>query len=275
MKKVKYLSLIMIMALMLTGCGGNSEKDGSLDKVEFYSSIKEVYFNPTDGKICTDYENQNSLNENKSGCMKWYAYSENSNGTINMILDHNTTYKVDWSSESDNLNGPKEALEQLKKDTDTWNGVPTRKDSYTNNGIYKEKVDNTTWEEKTRKYTIDYKGYKARFITAKELALINNLEDWDEERNTSLFYFGTQDGYNDYNNRSKFKWLFNYTYGCQDAECDVEETNTRGYWTASAFSKDMAYYVSYKGMVHEENIATTGYKLGIRPVITIDKNLID
>ena len=50
-----------------------------------------IYFDVTTGEKCNvnDYEgNEDKLG--KSGCMKFYAYSENSDG-VNMILDHSTT----------------------------------------------------------------------------------------------------------------------------------------------------------------------------------------
>lgn len=284
MKKIKCLSLAMIMAFMLTGCGGNGtlnneSKDESTptnDKVniDYYSEVKEVYFNPITGQKCNDYIEENSINENKSGCMKWYVFSENSDDTVNMILDHNTTYKVSWTQKENNLNGPDEALKQLKDDTKDWAGVPTRHDNYKNTGKYKEQVNDNEWVEKEREYAISYDGYKARLITAQELALVTGNKDWKETGTTTHFYFGSESDsdFQNYSNRGNYSWLYNYTYGCKDKDCDIEDDNTYGYWTASALYKDLAFVVHFGGMVYNEKVTS---QKGIRPVITIDKSLVE
>ena len=75
-----------------------SEEGGSESLV--YSVGDAVYYNPVSGTSCDDYVADNSLNQNKSGCMKWYVINDGG-GTINLLLDHNTTYKVAWISSAD------------------------------------------------------------------------------------------------------------------------------------------------------------------------------
>lgn len=64
MKKVKYLSLIMVMILMilgLTGCGDNTESENKKEDVINLPTIEGkkgllgiVYYNPNTGEECTE-----------------------------------------------------------------------------------------------------------------------------------------------------------------------------------------------------------------------------
>ena len=89
-----------------------------------YANGETIYFNPETKTKCSasEYQPDNSLNENKSGCMKWYAFNDIENSsTVNVILDHNTTYKVAWNSSGNNREGMKEAKIALESDTSNWN----------------------------------------------------------------------------------------------------------------------------------------------------------
>ena len=57
MKKIKYLSLIMILTLVLTGCGDKTTSSGGIDngsnkEVKYYSNAETIYFNAETGKKC-------------------------------------------------------------------------------------------------------------------------------------------------------------------------------------------------------------------------------
>jgi hypothetical protein len=203
--------------------------------------------------------------------MKWYAFNDSgsSSDTVNLILDHNTTAAVLWNSNTTdgNIYGPSEVLTQLQTDTSSWAGVPTRTDSYSlNNG--------------TANYTINYSTYKARLITAAEIATITKNTTFNEtSSNWSTWY------YLDSNNHtftkttpgsSDYDWLFDYTKGCTNYGCNVDDDAIAGYWTSTAIFDD-AY--SVWGVSHYGNLDFDFYAVffngevgGVRPVITIPKS---
>src|SRR5574344_444005 len=85
-----------------------------------YADGTVIYFNTETGLVCDNYVEDNSLTNNKSGCMKWYTYNDSENSEyVNMILDHNTTAVVAWNSviESTEM---KEVAEALVSDTAKW-----------------------------------------------------------------------------------------------------------------------------------------------------------
>ena len=262
------------------------------------------YFNPNTGAYCTEEEyNANNPTPNSgayknSGCMKWYVFSENKDGTVNMILDHNTTVYSRWTFDgiddehpnvdlnSDyydgasvgisytnsitdgthrkNASGPVSALKQLKADTNDWSSSLARSDSYTpTSGDYK--------------YTISYSGYKARLITAEEIAAIVNIS-W----NNRAYYLqsGSSSVKPTYGNNetSTYSWLFDYTWHCTDDGCVVNASDdnlTSGYWTATSadgatgdIHTISSWYVGKTGMFSALGCNNPVYN-GIRPVITV------
>lgn len=228
--------------------------DGVYTKYEIGSII---YFNPETGKKCTiDNYNSNpdaSTNGNKSGCMKWFTLNDNEfKSNVNLLLDHNTSKLVGWNTGGSNTTGPVEVLAQLKNDTSSWTGVPTRTDNYTlNNG--------------TANYTIDYSTYKARLLTANEVALAVGKSDFDELLATNKFWF----------DNSAHSWLFNYTISCSCCGCSNEASGTFGYWTSTAVSGSTttAWTVFSYGFIYNNEVSHS-YDVGIRPVITVSKNTI-
>ena len=87
---------------------GNNVSDGQI-----------VYFNPKTGKLCSEYKKENSINETKTGCLKWYTFGGNNKSDyINLILDHNTTYNKSYNSYGDTFMN--EAQIALTKDTNSW-----------------------------------------------------------------------------------------------------------------------------------------------------------
>ena len=115
--------------------------------------------------------------------MKFHAFNDDGSDTINLLLDHNTTSSVAWASSSvyENKNGPIDILSQLKTDTNAWVGTETPE----NYSIAQSDQDSGA------KYTIDYSNYKARLITASEVARITKNTTWNEATSTNFFYFDT------------------------------------------------------------------------------------
>jgi hypothetical protein len=226
-----------------------------------------VYFNPVSGAKCTAGEAV-STTGTKTGCMKWYTFNDGgaSADTINVILNHNTTAQLAWNSTGSNVSGPTNVLTQLASDTSSWAGVTTRTDSYSlNNG--------------NANYTINYSTYKARLMTAAELATITGNSSFNQATTPSTGWF-----YLDSNNQtqtatsqgaSNYAWLFDYTQNCKSGGCNIADSSNLGYWlsTAIAGANTNAWFVSGSGSIRYTNVSTAN-NCGIRPVITIPKSLI-
>ena len=232
-----------------------------------YGNGTAVYFNPVSGAKCTAGEAV-STTGTKTGCMKWYAFNDGgtSTDTINLILDHNTTAKVAWNSTGSNVSGPTNVMTQLQTDTSSWAGVPTRTDSYSvSNG--------------KATYTINYGTYKARLITASEIATITSNSSFVEATAlyTSWFYL-------DSNNKtqtatttgaSNYDWLFDYTNKCTSSGCNIADASTYGSWTSTAVSgnTDSAWIVYWSGRLSSISVGIT-VSCGVRPVITLPKSML-
>lgn len=262
------------------------------------TSIKDgdvVYLDSTDLTRYCDEDNSSDSTGTKIGCMKWYAFNvSEENETLNLLLGHNTTTSVKWNSDLANLkNGPKEVVEKLKSDTDNW-VTPFIENNY----IAKFDTFNVDYEIK---YNTDKYKFKARLITAEEIAHIVGADRTDTlnwkisnliNEYTSHFYFdgsgtaasGWFNQVANATNKSKYSWLFNNTYDCIRYGCDVEDNtkylydgvntyNMYGYWTASvtcANSLQNVWMVNDAGTL-DTRIAN-GYKsIGIRPVIEVLK----
>ena len=256
----------------------NQEKNKyeATDK-EKYKNGEVVYFNVDNGTKCTSSEAV-SATGTKSGCMKFYAFNDDGGDTLNLILDHNTTVIVAWnntytddSGSKINANGPKEVLDQLKNDTDGWKGTITPT-NYT--------MDQTGQTSKAN-YTIDYSSYKARLITAQELAQITGNTTWDEKTANNYYYLDsktkTASDTCKYGNTSgcSYGWLYDRTNtSCIDRGClNNSDKGTFGYWTASsrADSSNSAWAVRFYAIVDSDYVVYSGYG-GMRPVITILKS---
>jgi len=235
--------------------------------ITHYGNGTVVYFNPDAGTKCTAGEAV-STTGTKSGCMKWYIFNDSAASTaINLILDHNTTAAVAWNSTNVNTSGPSEALTQLQADTSSWVGVSTRTDNYSvSNG--------------TATYTINYSTYKARLITAAEIATITGNSSFVEATAPYTNWF-----YLDSNNQtqtaiapstSNYSWLFDYTNACTSNGCNVADNSNYGYWTFTAVSGNAsgAWGVNCVGAMFNDYINFTD-RYGLRPVITIPKSVID
>lgn len=237
-----------------------------------YDNGTAIYFNPETGNTCLAGEAV-STTGTKTGCMKWYTFNDEGStaSTINLILDHNTTALVAWNSTGSNVNGPTNVLDRLKADTSSWAGVPTRTDSYSlNNG--------------TADYTIDYDTYKAKLITISDIAKITGNNSFVEETSIATEWF-----FLDSNNQTRtittkgashYAWLFDYTRGlttgCEDWGCNIQDFSNFGYWTATSISglDSFAWGIFGHGGVYYFETGVADY-YGVRPVITIDKSVID
>lgn len=196
-----------------------------------------VYLNPETKSICQAAESV-STTGTKAGCMKWYVYKDNGNGTYQLIVDHNTTAKVVWNTSGSTTGGMKEAAVALTNDTKTWDT-----------------------------------SLKARLITANEIAEITGNTTFNETTATgaSRFYFdsNTQTKTATSQGESHYAWLYDYTRDCTSSGCNIADNTTYGYWTATSVFNDSytVWYVSNIGNMGFNNAEHT--LNGIRPVITV------
>ena len=235
-----------------------------------YKNGEEVYFNVDDGTKCTSSEAV-STTGTKSGCMKFYAFNDDGGDTVNLILDHNTTAKVAWNLSESNASGPKEVLKQLNDDTKSWVGTKTPS-NYT--------MDQTGQASKA-KYAIDYSSYKARLITANEIAQITGNTTWDERTASSYYYFDSKTDKasdtckNGNTTECSYRWLYDRTGKyCTDYGClNNSDVDTLGYWTASshADTSTIAWIVGNSPQVSSFNVSNSNGS-GVRPVITVLKS---
>ncbi len=252
--------------------------DGVVEQIpDVYTDGTPVYFNPETGKRCSMAKASTEPGI-KTGCMKWYAFgNKEGNNDINLLLGHNTTKLVAWNSSGENTSGPNEVLTQLQSDTGTWIGVPKRTDSYSfNNGV--------------TNYTINYSNYRARLITANEVASIVGNSDFNELSSVTPFCFNENDGYLScqYSEpfipsyaKGTFDWLIDNThyYGNErtDPEGNIYYVDGTEYWTATATPEPYStWYVLGTGMltINSPNVDYE-YQTGVRPVITINKSIFE
>ena len=252
---------------------------------KIYENGEVVYFDVTTGKTCATYTEENSNTgyngiggtENQNGCLKFYAFNDFGSDKVNLILDHNTTATKAWNSSGSNINGPSENfLNKLNEDTKDWQGT----EMPTNYSI-------DLGEEKAN-YTIDYSNYKARLITANEVAQITNNTTWDEREKVIYYYFDSNSkdasknctfdsstGIGDISGCA-YGWLYDRTnpscttYGCLN-NSDIE---IYGYWTISPRSNinDRAWIIYYTSLL---DIRYVNDSHGIRPVIEVLKSKLN
>lgn len=231
-----------------------------------------VFYNPVTNSTCT---------EGASGCMKWYAYSE-SNGKVNMLLDHNLDYGY-WASiydESTDSNyatnqvGPTDIFDKIDEGTSSWSSRLIRHDIYSVSWNY----DNTNYS-----YTIDYNGKKARLISAEEVAELVGVSGWTN--NGSMFYLGSGNSteYYDQTAEEKLKqetysWLFDNMYYCDYHGCDeghgIIGLTDQAYWTSTpkTDTSDSLWCMCFKGCIDES--LSYDQTVGIRPVVSVSKVVV-
>ena len=255
-----------------------------------------VYMDPTNLSTTCNETNYNTTPLAKTGCMKFYIFSEDEK-TVTMILNHNTTKQISFAKTGDidekhnfgyySYHGPREALYQLYEDTKDWSGVPDlkEKDNYTLSwDSHSYTIDYTKHLESPTKFTYVEGAHKARFITAEEIAQITGkLEqtpDWNPITFTSSFSFDQKNGVtiNTVQNE-RFYWLVENMYdnlhGIQESEINNPDFG-KGYWTASSSTSSRtktAWYVQIYGLGCSVQIDNDSY-MGIRPVITVPKSVL-
>ncbi len=252
-----------------------------------------VYLDPTNLLNKCNETNYSSTPGIKTGCMKFYIFKENNDGTMDMILDHNTSVGIPWSlyqenSSYVNYKGPREALYQLYEDTKDWSCIPslTSSNNYTVSWTYSGSNHSYTIDytknlsaSNSYEYDINPSAYKARFITAEEVALITN-NDWS--LSNRWFYLDSKNQVNGRtsDNPSDYAWLYENVYDCEQYGCKKQDNvqisgnYDYGYWTSSTSIDDSfhAYGGDRKGFIGYSDVNNIYY--GVRPVISVSKAIL-
>ena len=215
---------------------------GKSSETTVYSVGDAVYYNPETGTSCDNYTSSQSTGTAKTGCLKWYIINDGG-ATIDVLLDHNTTYNVKWNNSGDNAEGPVIANNQLASDVSGW--VAEAKNS-------------------------------ARLISADEVWEItqstNGASGWNSATSTASFYFEGSELSGQ--GTSNYSWLFDYTNTCTSYGCNTKNDGTYGYWTLSPVvdRSDVAWYVCGFGELCYYSVGAFDENVGVRPVITISKS---
>ena len=283
------------------------DNDTCTKKLITYNNGQEIYFDVEKGTGCTkeEYESSYDLDaadylnsktgyngfvnistdgtssteklEKQNSCLKFYAFNNDSKSkTISLLLDHNTTATIAWNSSGSNTSGPSEVITQLKSDTSSWNGTITPLNYV---------VSQTTGGN----YTIQYSEneYKARLITANEIAQITENKKFDESTSVDDEYF-----YFDTNSTSKsltcgtgdtsgcnYGWLYDRTYiECEKYGClnnsDLSSPQTMyGYWTSTTTYRDDSnvWRIGFAAILYNNHVVYYENSFGVRPVIEVLK----
>ena len=239
-------------------------------KNDYYPNGTAIYFNPVTNKTCSDYDDENSINETKTGCMKWYAFNDSVNSNkVNLILDHNTTYKTDYNSAEINYE-PREAKEELDALIygSKWKSKPRLISADEIAHIVGADRDDTIKWSSSKEYGTDDTSTESSWLYL------------DGGRNSDPTVYesgnnGWQKQYANSSTPSNYAWLFDYTTGCKSYGCSEEDSSTYGYWTSSPVSdySSRAWGVSNCGILDYYDVGFDDY-FGVRPVITVDKKNI-
>ena len=234
------------------GCSNSSSEPAptptvhkpSVTKVSGATHKGIVYMNPTDlTEECTQ-SNSVSTTGTKTGCMKFYIFDD-SGDTYKMILDHNTTALVAYNTKQPYYVEYSQASIKSTVDSDTTGWVGS-----------------------------------SRLITANEIATITNTTTYDGSTSKWFYFNGTGDNKHTQASSSQgdneYAWLFDYTNGCESYGCNTADSSTSGYWTSSSVSdrSGNAWSVHSRGRLNYI-LGSSDVTYGVRPVITINKSVLD
>lgn len=221
------------------------EANNQTPSVKTYTVGEAVYLDPTNLSATCNASNSVSTTGTKTGCMKWYVIKDNGS-SIDVLLDHNTTAKVAYETSGTYKEYAQASIKtQVDSDTTGWAG-----------------------------------GLNPRLIRADEIASITNTSTFDGSSSTVFYFDGTgtnkQTPASLTQGASQYAWLFDYAGSCTNYGCNVSDLTTYGYWTSSIISDYSGYIwvVKGDGGLDVGSLNNT-VDFGIRPVITINKNVLN
>ena len=265
-----------------------------------------VYLDPTDlSATCTAEDAADNVNTYGTptgiaeGCMKFYIYDD-TGSNYKMILDHNTSGDVAWVTEEDfliagsqndwnnymwNTQGPLTANKRLQEDTAGWIGSPRliTADEVAHI-VGADRQDTINWNSANSIPTYIYlDGGRNPNANSSCAGTIPYCENG-----------GWQHQYANSSTPSNYSWLYDYTWGCTQFGCTVEDnhaypyqtkdnTDTEiilGYWTSSQ-DKSLPSYAYAWAIVRGGELGSnddgviSNFDFGVRPVITLSKSIFE
>jgi len=240
-----------------------------------YATGDEVYFNPVQNQLCSDYTEANSVTGVKTGCMKWYIYKEDTSN-YGLILDHNTTARTYWYADAmNNSYGPVTLMNQLKADTEdqSWKvsaDVIDAEDVFNLIPYYVALEDKEDFENSGTSYE-EYEELLRTAEQAAENAIMANADSYPTTKamyHALLEYLSTN-----YSNLV----LPSYMYSdIRNNSCtDDFVCSTIGYWTKSPDAGNVfnAWVIDFSGVIGH-GIVDDADGIGLRPTITLSKSIL-
>ena len=276
-----------VAAPILTEANGRTIYTGTM-----LANATPIYWDVTTGTKCdvVDFtaNGGNTTAEMNSGCLKFWAYMEDSL-SYTAVLDRGfSATEYQWASLGNNGLGPVTVLAALKEITDNWNGLVTPK-----NYTYVYLVGGT---ESAYRIPYETNGYHARLITTDEVARITRNTVFNPVSTDANGWFYL-DGYASEQSgatwqtqiatasqKSAFYWLYSYLGNCENYGCNINASRRYGIWTSDAVANTTEYawiidhtgrlavdyrYYDYRGG------QVISYYNGIRPVVTILKSALN
>lgn len=73
---------------------------------------------------------------------------------------------------------------------------------------------------------------------------------------------------------SSYKWLYNYTIGCESYGCTIADSSNSGYWTQDAVGNSNKVWLVNRAGSLNNNGVDDAFDYGVRPVITLSKTVL-
>ena len=250
---------------------GQSEKtnmitieSGVLHETQTYLGI--VYLDPTNLDTKCTAANSVSTTGTKTGCMKWYIYKDLGD-SYKMILDHNTTARQAWNT----------AKNVTQYGTNVAFGPNETGDSTKDNLAYIELMKLVSEYNWVLTPDLIEAGEVADMVGYSGFNPVNNAWFYLDSKNQTRT--NTSEG------TSNYAWLFDNLgwsdWGCTDYGCNVNNATgdniSVAYWTKTTYGEvetgSNVWSVNRRGHLHSSYANDMSF--GVRPVITISKNLFN
>ena len=218
-----------------------NESDCNVDipQVTTYTNGTVVYYNPETNTKCTSAEAV-STTGTKTGCMRWYAFLDDVDSSIKLLLDHNIDVNCSSSTR----------LTTLQSSISSWDSSVKNTARLIEASEIVKMTGFSNWTDNAE----DFSGYY----------LHNN--------STSTVYKGSA-------GTNKYSWLFDNTDSCTTYGCNVANSTLQaaGYWTNTKPSPGdtvscTAWYIDNSGKITLHYGTDWGDYVGIRPVIEVSKS---
>ena len=219
--------------------GGNQGGSGSTEVTKTYTNGEVVYYNPVTNTKCNSSEAV-STTGTKEGCMRWYAFLDDVDSSIKLLLDHNIDVNCSSSTR----------LTTLQSSISSWDSSVKNTARLIEASEIVKMTGFSNWTDNAE----DFSGYY----------LHNN---------------STSTVYKESAGTNKYSWLFDNTDSCTTYGCNVANSTLQaaGYWTNTKPSPGdagscTAWYIDNSGKITLLYGTDWGVSVGIRPVIEVSKS---